>query len=78
MLFRGTENFPDRRAREIWAELGASFGSDTNATTDSTETVYQLDLPHADREHLDRSLNVLAEMMTRPASRPPPWPPNGR
>ncbi|MGQ0661965.1 M16 family metallopeptidase [Sphingosinicella sp.] len=65
MLFRGTENFPDRRAREIWAELGASFGSDTNATTDSTETVYQLDLPHADRANLDRSLEVLAEMMTR-------------
>lgn len=65
MLFRGTENFPDRRAREIWAELGASFGSDTNATTDSTETVYQLDLPHADRGHLDRSLEVMAEMMMR-------------
>ena len=65
MLFRGTENFPDRRAREIWAELGASFGSDTNATTNSTETVYQLDLPHADRANLDRSLDVLAEMMMR-------------
>lgn len=65
MLFRGTESFPDRRAREIWAELGASFGSDTNATTDSTQTIYQLDLPHADRAHLDRSLEVMAEMMTR-------------
>jgi zinc protease len=65
MLFRGTENFPARRAREIWAELGASFGSDTNATTDSTETIYQLDLPHADRANLDRSLEVMAEMMMR-------------
>ena len=65
LLFRGTENFPDRRAREIWAELGASFGSDTNATTDSTETIYQLDLPHADRANLDRSLTVMAEMMMR-------------
>jgi len=25
MLFRGTESFPDRRARQIWQELGASF-----------------------------------------------------
>lgn len=65
MLFRGTENFPDRRARETWAQLGASFGSDTNATTDATETVYQLDLPHADRTSLDTSLNVMAEMMMR-------------
>ena len=65
MLFRGTENYPDRRAREIWAELGASFGSDSNATTDATETVYQLDLPHADRASLDTSMRVLAEMMWR-------------
>jgi len=65
MLFRGTESFPDRQAREIWQQLGASFGSDSNASTDSTETVYQLDLPHADRTSLDRSLNVLSEMMSR-------------
>ena len=65
MLFRGTENYPDRRAREIWAELGASFGSDSNATTDATETIYQLDLPRADRASLDTSMRVLAEMMWR-------------
>ena len=40
MLFRGTENYPDRRAREIWQELGASFGSDSNAHTSATDTVY--------------------------------------
>ncbi len=65
MLFRGTERFPDRRAREIWQELGANFGSDSNATTTPTQTVYQLDLPHADPASLDRSLDVLAEMMAR-------------
>ena len=65
MLFRGTESFPDRRARQIWQELGASFGSDSNAFTDSTDTVYQLNLPHADRAPLDTSLDVLAEMMSR-------------
>jgi len=64
MLFRGTASFPDRQARQVWQQLGASFGSDTNATTDATETVYQLDLPHADRASLDTSLNVLSEMMT--------------
>lgn len=63
MLFRGTQNYPDRRAREIWQQLGASFGSDTNARTDATNTVYVLNLPHAARAPLDTSLTVLAEMM---------------
>jgi zinc protease len=65
MLFRGTDSYPDRRAREIWQELGASFGSDSNARTSATETVYQLNLPHAERGPLDTSLRVLAEMMSR-------------
>ncbi|HEY5711048.1 MAG TPA: insulinase family protein [Allosphingosinicella sp.] len=63
MMFRGTEHYPDHQARQIWQQLGASFGSDTNARTDATDTVYQLDLPHADRASLDTSLNVLSEMM---------------
>jgi len=63
MLFRGTRNYPDRRAREIWQQLGASFGSDTNARTDATNTVYVLNLPHAARQPLDTSLTLLAEMM---------------
>jgi zinc protease len=65
MLFRGTQNYPDRRAREIWQQLGASFGSDSNARTDSTNTVYVLNLPHAARAPLDTSLTVLAEMMSQ-------------
>lgn len=65
MLFRGTETYPDRQARHIWQQLGASFGSDSNARTDATETVYQLNLPRASREALDTSLAVLAEMMDR-------------
>lgn len=65
MLFRGTETYPDRRAREIWQQLGASFGTDSNAQTDATNTVYILNLPHAARAPLDTSLAVLAEMMSR-------------
>ncbi len=64
MLFRGTANFADREARQIWQQLGASFGSDTNAFTGITQTFYQLDLPNADRSGLDRSLNVIADMMS--------------
>ncbi len=65
MLFRGTENYPDRQARQVWQQLGASFGSDSNARTSPTDTVYQLDLPHAEQAALDTSLNVLADMMAK-------------
>jgi zinc protease len=64
LAFRGSARFADREARHIWEQLGASFGSDTNATTTTTQTVYQLDLPNAGREALDRSLSVMADMMS--------------
>jgi zinc protease len=63
LAFRGTKSFGDREARHIWQKLGASFGSDTNASTSPTRTVYQLDLPKNDRANLDQSLQVLAEMV---------------
>ncbi|HEX8574465.1 MAG TPA: insulinase family protein [Allosphingosinicella sp.] len=62
MAFRGTKNFGDGEVRQTWQRLGASFGSDTNASTEPTQTVYMLDLPHADRASLDTSLRLLADM----------------
>ena len=62
MAFRGTKDFGDGEVRETWQRLGASFGSDTNASTEPTQTVYMLDLPHADRASLDTSLRLLADM----------------
>lgn len=62
MAFRGTENFRDGEARETWQRLGASFGSDTNASTEPTQTVYKLDLPRADPAGLGTSLKLLADM----------------
>jgi len=63
LAFRGTKSFEDREARHIWQQLGASFGSDTNANTDPSQTVYQLDLPRADEASLDQSLAILSEMV---------------
>ncbi len=63
MVFRGTARLGDGEARETWQRLGASFGSDTNASTEPTQTVYMLDLPHADRASLDTSLGLLADMV---------------
>ncbi|HEV2748457.1 MAG TPA: pitrilysin family protein, partial [Allosphingosinicella sp.] len=62
MLFRGSRDFADREARHVWQKLGASFGSDTNAFTSPTQTVYQLDLPNADPGEIDLSLDVIADM----------------
>ncbi len=62
MAFRGTRNFGDGEVRETWQRLGASFGSDTNASTEPSQTVYMLDLPRADRASLDTSLRLLADM----------------
>jgi zinc protease len=63
MAFRGTKAFGDGEGRRIWQKLGANFGSDTNASTSATQTVYQLDLPRADQASLDTSLHVLSEMV---------------
>ena len=62
MVFRGTAGFHDGEARQTWQRLGASFGSDTNASTEPTQTVYQLDLPKNDDASLDLSLRLLADM----------------
>lgn len=70
MAFRGTKNFGDGEVRETWQRLGASFGSDTNASTEPTQTVYMLDLPHADRASLDTSLKLLADMADTAAFEP--------
>ncbi len=63
MVFRGTAVSGDEEAREIWERLGASFGSDTNAFTQPTQTFFQLDLPRADRDALDTSLKLLDGMV---------------
>jgi zinc protease len=63
LAFRGSKSFGDRQARHIWQQLGASFGSDTNAATTPTQTYYQLDLPKNDAANLDQSLHVLSEMV---------------
>ena len=45
LTFRGSEHIPDGEAKRIWQRFGVTFGSDSNAQTTPTQTVYQLDLP---------------------------------
>ena len=72
MVFRGTDKFPDGDAVRIWQRLGASFGSDTNASTTLTATTYQLDLPKADQASYDQAIAVLADMMRAAQFAPKP------
>jgi zinc protease len=64
--FRGSRYIVDGEAIKMWQRLGATFGSDTNAATTPTQTIYKLDLPGATKEGLDESVKMLSGMMAGP------------
>jgi zinc protease len=64
MTFRGTKTVPDGEGIRTWQRLGAQFGTDTNAFTGLTQTLYQLDLPRNDAASFDTALTLLSEMVT--------------
>jgi zinc protease len=66
LLFRESKYIPDGAAIATFQRLGASFGSDTNAETTTTQTVYKLDLPDASPQSLDETFKLLSGMITAP------------
>ena len=66
LLFRQSKYLADGTAIATWQRLGASFGSDTNAETSTTQTVYKLDLPNATAASLDVSFKLLSGMVSAP------------
>lgn len=66
LSFRGSEKFPDSESKRVWQRLGVTFGSDSNAATTFTDTVYKLDLPAATPRAYDESMAILADMMNNP------------
>lgn len=66
LSFRGSKYVPDGEAKRVWQRFGATFGSDSNASTTPTQTVYKLDLPGATDVKLDESLKIFAGMMAEP------------
>lgn len=66
LVFRGSQYVADNEAKRTWQRLGATFGSDTNASTTFTQTVFKLDLPSATPETVDESLKILSGMMEAP------------
>ncbi|UVO49883.1 insulinase family protein [Sphingomonas sp. SUN019] len=66
LSFRGSKYVPDGEAKRVWQRFGATFGSDSNAQTTPTQTVYKLDLPGATEAKLDESLKIFSGMMEEP------------
>lgn len=66
LLFRQSKYLGVSEAIPTWQRLGATFGSDTNAETSPTHTVFKLDLPNIDPAKLDESMKLLSGMVRAP------------
>ncbi|MBX7495446.1 insulinase family protein [Qipengyuania sp. 6B39] len=66
LLFRESKYLGPAMAIPTWQRLGATFGSDTNAETSPTHTVYKLDLPNVDEAKLAESMKILSGMVRAP------------
>lgn len=66
LLFRESKYLGPAMAIPTWQRLGATFGSDTNAETSPTHTVYKLDLPGATPGSLGESFRLLSGMVREP------------
>ncbi|EIZ78641.1 zinc protease [Novosphingobium sp. Rr 2-17] len=66
MLFRQSKYIAEGTAIAAFQRLGATFGSDTNAVTSTTQTVFKLDLPNATPKSLDETFKLMSGMVTAP------------
>jgi zinc protease len=67
LTFRQSKYLADSSAIPTFQRLGATFGSDTNAETTPTQTVYKLDVPDADPAKLEETFKLLSGMIREPA-----------
>lgn len=66
LLFRESKYLGQAEAIAAWQRLGATFGSDTNAVTSPTHTVFKLDIPDIDDSKLSESFKLLSGMIREP------------
>jgi len=66
LTFRESEYIEKSTAIATFQRLGATFGSDTNAETTPTQTVYKLDLPSANRTRFEEALRLMSGMIRKP------------
>jgi zinc protease len=65
MAFNGSEGVKENEMVKMLERLGLSFGGDTNASTNYSETIYTLDLPRTDDQTVDTSLMLMREAAGR-------------
>jgi zinc protease len=66
MTFRESKYLANGAAIPTFQRLGATFGSDTNAETTPTQTVYKLDVPEANPAKLEEVFKLLSGMIREP------------
>ncbi|MGX7925756.1 M16 family metallopeptidase [Tsuneonella sp. HG094] len=66
MTFRESKYLANGAAIATFQRLGATFGSDTNAETTPTQTVYKLDVPEATPAKLEEVFKLLSGMVREP------------
>ncbi|AKH42258.1 zinc protease [Altererythrobacter atlanticus] len=66
LTFRESTYLGDAEAIPHFQRLGATLGSDTNAITSPTQTVFKLDLPNARPATLEESMRLLSGMVREP------------
>ncbi|MEO0057511.1 MAG: hypothetical protein RIT17_964, partial [Pseudomonadota bacterium] len=66
LLFRESKYLGQGEAIAAWQRLGATFGSDANAETTPTHTVYKLDIPDISDAKLSESFKLLSGMVREP------------
>lgn len=66
LLFRESKYLGQGEAIAAWQRLGATFGSDANAETTPTHTVFKLDIPDVDQAKLSESFKLLSGMIREP------------
>jgi len=62
MAFNGSTHVPTGEMVKRLERIGLAFGADTNASTDSSETIYKFDLPRADDESIDTGLLLMRDI----------------
>jgi zinc protease len=61
LAFNGSRHFPSGRLVEALQRMGMSFGQDTNASTTSDYTVYQLELPDTTPGTLSTGIDIFQD-----------------
>ena len=62
MAFRGSEHVADGDVVRKLQSLGLTFGADTNAFTQATQTVFMFDMPKNDSASIDTSITLMREI----------------